>query len=292
MEIMGQASFFYPAADPDATPAIVTRSSDMLLQLEAFLLDGIDAEPTEVSSDSSSPSPSASSSSTLATIGDCPHWMPGTDDIDAFLLDTAAAEECSAADRQSPSPSSSSSETAKVLPTTQGQDRRPPAASSFIGVRKRPWGKFAAEIRDSTRKGARVWIGTFDTPEAAALAYDQAAFSARGSAAVLNFPVDRVQESLRALALASGGGCSPVLALKRRHSKRTRRCKVSPAVDSSKNPKPQLRPASQCAHVSGMAAAVPQLLATAPSDMAGIDDVGDDYLEELLRVVSSELGEY
>ncbi|CAL4993855.1 unnamed protein product [Urochloa decumbens] len=288
---MGQASFFYTAADLDATPAIVTTSSNMLLQLEAFLLDGIDgAEPTEVSSDSSSPSPSASSSSTLATIGDCPHWMPGTDDTDAFLLDTnddtAAAEECSAADRQSPSPS----ETAKVSPTTRGQYRRTPA--SFIGVRKRPWGKFAAEIRDSTRKGARVWIGTFDTPEAAALAYDQAAFSARGSAAVLNFPVDRVQESLWALALGGGGGGSPVLALKRRHSKRTRRSKVSPAVDSSKNPKPQLRPASQCAHVSGMAAAVPQLLATAPSDMAGIDDVGDDYLEELLRVVSSELGEY
>ncbi|CAL4984835.1 unnamed protein product [Urochloa decumbens] len=286
MEITGQASFFYTADDLDATPAIVTTSSNMLLQLEAFLLDGIDgAEPTEVSSDSSSPSPSASSSSTLATIGDCPHWMPGADDIDAFLLDTnddtAAAEECSADDRQSPSPSE---------PTTRGQYRRPPA--SFIGVRKRPWGKFAAEIRDSTRKGARVWIGTFDTPEAAALAYDQAAFSARGSTAVLNFPVDRVQESLRALALASGGGGSPVLALKRRHSKRTRRSKVSPAVDSSKNPKPQLRPASQCAYVSGMAAAVPQLLATAPRDMAGIDDVGDDYLEELLRAVSSELGEY
>ncbi|VAI00595.1 unnamed protein product [Triticum turgidum subsp. durum] len=211
-----------------------------------------------------------------------------------YSLDLELDMEPSSSSTSSSSSYSSSEQQQKHhgMPTTAGQspsNRRasqqqqphpaPAATKGLIGVRKRPWGKFAAEIRDSTRKGARVWLGTFNTPEAAAMAYDQAAFSVRGAAAVLNYPVDRVQESLRTLALRPDvPGGSPVLALKRRHSIRKR----SP----NKAKKTALEP-TNTKMMEQSAAAMPaqqQLLPVQSAGVVELEDLGADYLEELLRV--------
>ncbi|KAE8703672.1 pollen-specific protein SF3-like [Hibiscus syriacus] len=84
-----------------------------------------------------------------------------------------------------------SDETAKTTTVITNTDNTMPQptksmARRFVGVRQRPSGRWVAEIKDSSQR-VRLWLGTYDTPEEAARAYDEAARALRGENARTNF---------------------------------------------------------------------------------------------------------
>ncbi|OMO92596.1 hypothetical protein CCACVL1_06809 [Corchorus capsularis] len=68
----------------------------------------------------------------------------------------------------------------------KGKNKNNNKVNKFVGVRQRPSGRWVAEIKDTTQK-IRMWLGTFETAEEAARAYDEAACLLRGSNTRTNF---------------------------------------------------------------------------------------------------------
>lgn len=87
----------------------------------------------------------------------------------------------------------------KKVTDSNGQAAKRKRKSQYRGIRQRPWGKWAAEIRDP-KEGSRIWLGTFSTAEEAARAYDAAARRIRGSKAKVNFPVETLTVSHKPVA--------------------------------------------------------------------------------------------
>nr|XP_043620194.1 ethylene-responsive transcription factor ERF018-like [Erigeron canadensis] len=77
--------------------------------------------------------------------------------------------------------------TTTTTPNSGGKTERKKEGGRYKGVRMRKWGKWVAEVRQPNSRD-RIWLGSYDTAEEAARAYDAALFCLRGPSALINFP--------------------------------------------------------------------------------------------------------
>ncbi|XP_059637848.1 ethylene-responsive transcription factor ERF016-like [Cornus florida] len=113
-----------------------------------------------------------------------------------------------------------------------GREERRDGVSNvrYKGVRMRKWGKWVAEVRQPNSR-RRIWLGSYQTPEEAARAYDAAVFCLRGQSAALNFP-----ECPPDIPSAAELSPSQIQAVASRHARRIPMAEDSNTIMKESNP--------------------------------------------------------